>query len=256
MSKETNEPQEQKIVVNLPAEATGKAHELIIRNGDAQNVLDVKPPVKIALAGTITSVSEFITRRMDQQDQIPVKRCNVVVDREEIKISLTTNENDAYLAGSVVGQLKLHPKYEEFGINSSKRWHPNALGEFLKMNRSFFVDRESNMKLVTLLKNFQAKIDTTIEKEKSDNGSFKDNYFGVVSSNLPPAFTLKIPIFKGQSAQNIEVEFYAAVDGKDIGLTLVSPGANDILESLRDTVIDAEIAKIRELVKDIVIIEV
>ena len=81
------------------------------------------------------------------------------------------------------------------------------------------------MKLVTELKNFEATVNSKVEKQKSEKGDFKDNYSGVVMSNLPEAFTLQIPIFKGMPAETIEVEFYASVNGRDVTLQLVSPGA-------------------------------
>lgn len=94
-----------------------------------------------------------------------------------------------------------------------------------------------------------------IPKLKSEKGDFKDNYSGVVMSNLPEAFTLLIPIFKGMPSETIEVEFYASVNGRDVSLQLVSPGSCQLLEDLRDKVIDDEVAKIRELSPDIAIIE-
>ena len=74
-------------------------------------------------------------------------------------------------------------------------------------------------------------------------------------SNLPEAFTLQLPIFKGMPAESIEVEFYASVNGRDVALQLVSPGACQLLEDLRDKVIGDEVEKIRELSPEIAIIE-
>ena len=60
------------------------------------------------------------------------------------------------------------------------------------MNRAFFPDKTANMKLVTELKNFEATVNSKVEKQKSEKGDFKDNYSGVVMSNLPEAFTLSL----------------------------------------------------------------
>jgi hypothetical protein len=123
------------------------------------------------------------------------------------------------------------------------------------MNRAFFPDRDKSMELVSLLKNFEAKVESSIERERKENGSMKDNYSKVVQSNMPDAFTVHIPIFKGQPAEDLEVELYASVNGRDVSLSLVSPGACQLLEDLRDKVIDEQIEAIRELCPDIVIIE-
>ena len=242
-----------KVVVNLP-QGTSTA-EVILREGEAPKVLDPKAPVKINLSGVIGAPVEYLTHRAGKADQFNVERAHVVVEREEVKITLVFNENDEYYRGVVVGKLTEHPKFVEFGINSSKGWQPNKLGEFFKMNRAFFPDREKNMALVTALKNFEAKVESSIEKERKENGSFKDNYSAVVQSNLPDAFTVRLPIFKGTEAVDLEVELYASVNGRDVTLSLVSPGACQMLEDKRDKVIDEQVEQIRKLCPDIVIIE-
>lgn len=229
--------------------------EVTLREGAAEKVLDPKAPIKINLKGVIGAPVEFLTRRLDQPDQVNQKRCHVLISREDLKITLIMNEHDDYNEGRVVGVLQQHPKFVEFGINSGKAWEPNELGQFFKMNRAFFADKAENMKLVTDLKNFEAKVNTTIEKQKSENGDFKDNYSGVVNSNLPGTFKLRIPLFKGREAEEIEVEFYASVNGRTVALQLYSPGACQALEDLRDKVIDEQIEQIRKLAPDIAIIE-
>lgn len=242
-----------KVVVNLP-EGTTQA-EVTIREGAALKVLDPKAPVKVNLRGVIGAPVEFLTKRLSEEDQINPKRCHVIVDRANITITLVTSENDDYQRGQIVGVLEEHPKFKEFGINAKKNWEPNELGQFFKMNRAFFPDKEKNMKLVSELKNFEATVNSKIEKQKSEKGDFKDNYSGVVLSNLPEAFSLRIPIFKGVEAEIIDVEFYASVDGRDVALQLYSPGACQLLEELRDKVIDEQIAQIRDLSPEIAIIE-
>jgi hypothetical protein len=242
-----------KVVVNL-AEGTAQT-EIIVREGKAVQILDPKAPVKVNLCGVIGSPVEFLEKRLSEIEQINPKRCHVLVNRANITITLVTREDDEYNRGSVVGILEEHPKFQEFGINAKKNWEPNELGQFFKMNRAFFPDKEKNMKLVTELKNFEATVNSKIEKQKSEKGDFKDNYSGVVLSNLPEAFSLRIPIFKGVEAEIIEVEFYASVNGRDVGLQLFSPGACQLLEDLRDKVIDDQITAIRSLSPEIAIIE-
>jgi hypothetical protein len=243
-----------KVVVNL-AEGTTQA-EITLREGAAPKVLPVLAPVKITIDGVIGAPAEFLLKRKSDIEQINPKRCHVLVDREKITIMLVTNEDDEYRRGVVVGQLEIHSKFKEFGINSGKKWEPNALGQFFKMNRAFFPDKGKNMQLVAELKNFVATVNSKIERQKSEKGDYKDNYSGVVMSNLPEAFSLNIPIFKGLPSEIIEVEFDPTVDGRDVTLQLYSPGANQLLEDMRDKVIDEQLAIIRELSPEIAIIEV
>ncbi|MEI6752386.1 MAG: DUF2303 family protein [Paludibacter sp.] len=241
--------------------------ELVIREGNAQNVLDVKPPVKIGIIGTIGAPVEFLARRFElslkaNHGEVPEmhnhfdhSRCHVIVDREEVSILLVIDEHDEYKRGTIVGKLTVHPAFQNFGINTGKRWEPNTLGQFFKMNRAFFLDKAENMKLVTLLKSFEATIDTKVEKEKKDSGSTKDNKVSVVNNNLPDNFFISIPMFKGEPANQIEVEFDATVNGSEISLQLCSPAANQLFEEMRDKTIDIQIQKIREIAPNMVIIE-
>ena len=88
-----------------------------------------------------------------------------------------------------------------------------------------------------------------------EKGSMKMSYGQVVNSNLPEAFTINIPIFKGVAPASVQVEVYATIDGSEVYLQLFSPAANQIIEEMRDATIDDQIAKIRELSPDIAIIE-
>lgn len=245
--------EKENIIVNFP-EGKDKA-ELIIRQLTSENELPVKPPVKVDISGTLDAPYEFLSKRLEAKDQIDIERCHLVVNRRCISICLIINENDEYNLGSVQGTLEFHPKFLEFGINQEEPWDPNKLGQFFKMNRAFFLDKLSNLNLVSNLKNFNANINQIIEKQKDDSGSFKNNFSGVVTSNLPGSFKLNIPIFKGRKAEEIEVEFYANIDGRTVNLQLYSPGANETIEALRDSIIDDNIAKFAALAPNLAIIE-
>ena len=112
------------------------------------------------------------------------------------------------------------------------------------------------MILVSTLKNFKAKVNQDIERSKEENGSKVDNYSQVVDSNLPKSFKLNVPLFKGFANEEIEVEIYADVDGRDVSLSLVSAGANETIEEYKNRVINEQIENIKAIAPDIVIIEV
>ena len=229
--------------------------EITIREVDHVNELPIKPPVSPDLVGTIAAPLEFLIKRISDTDQIPQKRSHITVNREKMNIVLVTNENDEYLIGHIRGNLEYHPKFKEFGINSGKVWTPSELGMFFKMNRFFFLTKEDNMKLVTDLMNFKATVDNKIERSLKESGDRTDNFAQVVNSNLPKSFVLEIPIFKGMPSEQIEVETFASINGREVSFILLSPGAQQLIEELRDMVIDELISKIREIAPDIVIIE-
>jgi hypothetical protein len=111
------------------------------------------------------------------------------------------------------------------------------------------------MALVSILKDYIVNVGVQLEKQNSENGSLKNNYAAIVQSNIPPSFKINLPIFKGMPKEELEVEFYVSVDGREVRLQLVSAGAEEIIEEIRDKVIDEQIALIREVYPEIVIIE-
>ncbi len=228
-------------------------NEVIIREGAAIQELDKKPPIPVGLRGTIGAVAEFIKKRNTEFDH---KKAHIIVNREDVSIMLEINETDAYENGCIIGKMQYHPKFLEFGINTGKLWTPTELAMVCKMNRSFFPSEDENRKLVSTLMHFTADVNQKVDRMIQENGNRGDSFTQVVNSNLPASFTMQIPIFKGKQAETLEVETFARIDGRDVKFTLLSPGANETLESIRDAAIDKELDAIREMVDDdIVIIE-
>ena len=228
-------------------------NEIIIREGAAPTVLDPKAPVKMNINGTVNAPFEYLSNRIDCINQ---KDCHIIVNREKITIELVVNEADEYTRGTIAGTLQYHPKFEEFGINTGKVWSPFDFAMFCKMNRAFFADKNANMSLVSACKNFTAKVNNQIERAIQENGNRTDNFAQVVNSNLPESFTLSIPIFKGGKKEDLVVETFAKIDGRNVAFVLLSPGAEETLEELRDKAIDEQLNAIKAIAPDIAIFEV
>lgn len=243
---------ESKLNVVVPKDYNGAPIEVVLREGKAPVALDPKEPVPVDITGTIDSPLRWLEKRIGLIDP---KQANITVSRDNMKISLVDKETDYYNNG-IIGILQPSKEMTEFGINTEKKWEPVKLSQFLKMHRAFFTDKAANMQLVFTLKNFKAKVNQDIERSKEENGSKVDNYSQVVDSNLPKSFKLNIPLFKGFDCEEIEVEIYADVDGRDVSLSLVSAGANEAIEEYKNKVIDEQLDAIRQIAPDIVIIEV
>ncbi|MDR1897994.1 MAG: hypothetical protein LBR10_14520 [Prevotellaceae bacterium] len=228
--------------------------EVVLREGAAIKELEPKAPLKTNLSGVIGVPVEYLLKRAPT-GQFTQERAHLIVNREKIKLSLVINEDDEYLRGQVDGTLEPHPKFIEFGINTGKVWAPVELGLFFKMNRAFFPSKDENMKLVTELMNFSATVNNKIERSVKENGDKGDVFVQTVNSNLPGKFTLTIPLFKGMTAETLEVETFAKINGREVAFTLLSPGANQTLEEIRDRAIDNQLKQIREIAPNIAIIE-
>ena len=243
---------ENKLNVVVPKDYNGTPIEVVLREGEAPVVLDPKEPERVVISGTIDTPFRWLEKRIELINQ---KASNIIVNRDVMGIALTVDETN-YYQSDIRGELKTSKEMMEFGINTEKKWEPIKLSKFLKMHRAFFTDKSQNMMLVSTLKNFKAKVNQDIERSKEENSSKVDNYSQVVDSNLPKSFKLNIPLFKGFACEEIEVEIYADVDGRDVSLSLVSAGANEAIEEYKNKVIDEQLEQIRQIAPDIVIIEV
>ena len=237
------------IVVNL---AEGQ-NTLTILTGDAPEQLDVLAPVKVDLMGTIEAPLNWLEKRVGDIDQ---HKAHVVVNRDKLQIMLVINEDDPYTNGKIVGELKYSEIFLKLGINSDKQWQPEVLSRFLKLNRSLFLDKTENMKVVTALKQIETKVEQAVSRERQENGnvglSFKQQ---VANSNIPERFTLKIPVFSGGAYTEVVVETFVTIDGAQISIALQSAAANDVIEYSKDITIGDVVAKIREIAPEIAIIE-
>lgn len=244
--------QKNRINVVIPKDYNGSPIEVILREGQAPKAIDPKAPINVEIAGTIDSPLRWLKQRVQLIDQ---KQAHIYVNRDKMSIVLITNERDEYLKGKIGGFLETSEEVKTFGINTGKQWEPQTLSLFFKMNRAFFTDKSKNMKLVSDLKDFKARINSKVEQSKSENGSYTDNYSQVVVSSLPPSFNIRIPLFKGFSPEEIEVETYADVDGRSVTISLMSAGANEAIQEYKNKVIDEQLELISQVAPDIVIIE-
>lgn len=243
---------ENKLNVIVPKDYNGAPIEVVLREGEAPVALDPKEPERVVINGTIDAPFRWLEKRVELINQ---KVTNIIVNRDKMGLALTIDET-SYYQTEINGILQASKEMVEFGINTEKKWEPIKLSKFIKMHRAFFTDKSQNMMLVSTLKNFKAKVNQDIERSKEENGSKVDNYSQVVDSNLPKSFKLNIPLFKGFACEEIEVEIYADVDGRDVSLSLVSAGANEAIEEYKNKVIDEQLGAIRQIAPDIVIIEV
>ncbi len=249
------EEQFQDINIHIDNYKGDKPIEIIKRFGEVipSQVLPIKEPVNADICGTISSPLEWLKKRIDTIEQ---KKAVIRVDRDEMTINLTVNERDYYSMVNIKGSIQLTDVYKKFGINDpSVSWEPAKLGQFIRLNRAAFDNKEESMKLVSLLKNFKANTQAEIARQKDPSGSVASVYRMAMESNLPQSFTINIPIFKGTEKTSITVEFDHYLRDNEPMLQLVSPGANEVKECYKDIVINENIEAIRKIAPDIVIIE-
>ena len=247
----------EKLNINF-AEGEG-VKELIIREVDkvVEDKLPVLEPDTVSISGTISSIFAFLEKRWNAADkQIDHSRTHILVDRDHLQMTLIVNETDKRNRKKVVGTIALSRQYKSFGINEKDNWDPMELGDFFRINRTYFSSVEENMGLVNSLKSFRAKVQQNVERAEKEDGGKTDVFRQVVDSTLPKAFQICIPVFKGQAPSTIKVEIISHVHGREFELELISADAAAIVEECRDKLFNEQIEKIQALAPEIPIIEV
>ena len=219
---------------------------IVIREGKAQEVYD---PAVIDIMGVIDTPLKWLEKRKDFIDH---KQCHVCFNREAMAITLCINEHD-HFHDVVAGKLIISPEFNKFGINKGEYMTGLELSDLIRMNRTYFENKNKAMELVTIMRNFKATVTKEIEANDDKKGNRMAYVRQVVEGNQPPSFELCIPIFKGQPKVKFTVEI--DIDPDSLQGTLVSPDAQDIMVETRDELMDEVIKGIAELCPDIPIIE-
>lgn len=223
---------------NIHIKTAEGTETLTIMQGKA---LTPREPVKVVINGSISSPRIYIeTRKADKTKD------HLIFSRSKMFIKYFKDELDS-LGAEVSGTLSLNPELEEFGINTGKKRAPKELASFLKLKRTFFLDKEKNALIISALNNFQATITTELEKAQDTRGNSKQLVEKKVISNTPTEFVLQMPIFVGQETKKFSVEI--CIDTTDSGVScwLESAELNDLIILNRDQIIDSEIAAIQKV---------
>lgn len=238
--------------------------ETVLRTGEAEPVKKFRKGTHVV--GTISTPRIHLTNPpkrtleehavnypIDQTKDTPLSFSFIMVDRTERSILLREDAGQEW-ESQYKGTLELDPRFVKFGINTGEQYNTFELADFIRMNRSHFESREQAMLLVSSLRNFQAKVNNEIENKDDRRANIKILRQQTVQSNLPDDFRLKIPIFKGEEKESINVEI--SIDADNLLCTLESPEAQDAIEMMTDRIIDQELDDIRELHPNIRIFEV
>lgn len=218
--------------------------EAVIRHG---NALEEIKPQQVLLFGDIETAYRYLLKR---KGIIDLKKCHICVDKDEFSIELIVDEQSS-MCSRVFSRLEESKVFENFGINSGKMWTTFELADFIKMHRAYFEKPSYAMELVSILRNFRAKVDNDVEKIDDRRGNSKMLVQQVVESNLPESFNVVLPIFRGRENQTLEIEVY--VNAENFNCTLISADAQEKIHRSTSDVIEKQILAIEDMCPELVI---
>lgn len=233
-------------IIPIGAVAGKNVDEVIIRIGDAPEAHD---PKALTIKGTIETPRLWLEKRAALLD---LSLCHVSVSRDAMAMQLRIREKE-FDEDVINGTIELSKEMRLFDINGTKRLTNFEMARLIKMNRTCFANKSVAMELVSILQNFKAKVDKELEKADNRRGDYKILVNQTVQSNLPEAFTLRIPVINGGPIEEVLVE--VDIDPGDFTCALVSPDAADRLHDLSYTLIDDEVNAIKDKFPTLVIYE-
>jgi hypothetical protein len=229
-------------------EKQGEICELVIRRGEA---LPAKEPIQIEIFGQIDAPARWAEKRSSSINQ---SESYMVVNRDNMSMTLIINATNPYTNQQITGSLMMSSELKQMGVNDGEYVTTLEMADRIKMNRTCFENIQEAMKLVTELRNFKGKVEKELELSDDKRGNARVLRAQTVDSNIPEAFHINVPVFKGNKATSIEVE--VEINPNDLCCTLVSPEANDIIRTQRDVEIDNVIASVRASLPEMPIIEI
>lgn len=240
--------------------------ELVLRQGKAEELVPFRE--KVIVVGNLDTPFNYLKNPPawftavdvkvkeegeNYEGDSPLNYSEVYVDRDNMSIELVVDAG-AVWESKYKGILKEDEGFKLFAINTGKSYTTFELAELFKMNRSHFETKDIAMKLVNELVNFQAKVNKQLQDSDDSRGNKTFLMQQAVESNIPKAFNLNIPIFKGFEKHLIEVE--VSISARDFSCTLISPEANDIINETKNGLIDEQLELIRDKFSSLKIFEI
>jgi hypothetical protein len=219
---------------------------LIIREGPA---LPLKEPKQIKIDGLIIAPGKYWTDKKGLHDE---KKSHVLVNRRQSTITLYLDETNPYYT-TVSGKLTMNPEFTKFEINNEKKLYSTyELVRLFKMNKFLFSDSNVAASVITKLSNLKYKVTTEIERNNDFKGTKTDHIRSILTGKpgekvIPDNFELHINIFEGEPKQKFMVEIEIDVQDSELVCWLVSPGALELINDTKNTVIDRELAFLKDL---------
>lgn len=220
--------------------------EIIIREGNAPDIVN---PEGYNLGGQIGTVREFLTKKKG----LNLNECTLFVNEDEKRIWVVVEERNEW-AGTISGSFKVSVPITELGINTGKKHDSFQLSLYFRMNRKLFVHNENCLTFISLLQNFQAKVEKEVNDQKDVKGNYNILRQQAVRSNMPETINLRLQPLKGFEFRDYPVE--VIVDPTDLRIQLDCPKLKEESEEIVKAAIENEIRAISDLFPDLAVIYV
>lgn len=229
MSKDIN--------VNLFTDDQGA--RIVVLEGKAPNEAE---PSDLRVSGQITSPGNYANHIKDQ-----ITPCAYVsFNRDTYQIEFI-NGAATTIVINISGKLELDQTLESLQINTDKAWRPKELGDKLRFLRRIAVDPGKLMELITKLKNFEYKFESSGSSKEDNTGKRELKHQQAVETVLDRFFSIKTEIFKGEAKAQIPVEIVVRLNNNQVLLSLESLELADLKEEVIESAFKREKKRFKDL---------
>lgn len=225
---------------------------LTLIEGVAPTPLALKEPKSITIDGDITTISNFVKIRRGEAkgiQQLNAETIIVEADKNGRVITMKLDPESHY-STTIIARLQQSEELKKFNINADRRYERKELLKLLKFGRHFFTNKQQYDSVIAGLSAVRMKTTAEIEQSSDTKGNRKslDEVNTVMSEGFVSLFTLALPLFKGFTPENIEVEICFDVLNGQPSFWLESVGLSELLETKVDAIFELELDNVRDFV--------
>lgn len=213
--------------------------ELILRTGEAEKITY---PKGIRIDGILAAPFQFYEGKKPE-----AKNCHIQIKKDSGYIALHILDTDPNSSSLITGQLKYDGYFQQWGVNSEKRWTVSSFLKQIKMQRAFFTEKTESDAIVSSLQKWNARVEVVMKQHNDNAGNSLSMLERTVSEiDLKNKFSLTIPIFQGYPKQKFTVEIGLDPKSNSVELYLFSNDLFEIEINHREQLIESEIAKFKD----------
>ncbi len=213
--------------------------EIILRKGTA---LEAKAPKSIKIDGILASPHQFLTGKPTMASL--VEDIHLLIMKDKGRLELHVKDTDPYTEHVISGQLTRDKAMDLFKINTDKRWTVQEFLKFIRTVKYYFASGDEQKALIESLQKWSAKVEIVINEHQSTTGnsmSMLEKKVGGIE--LKTKFKLNVPIYQGYDKKQFDVEIGFDPKSNAVDLYLISDELFELEASLREKLVDDEIAK-------------
>lgn len=226
--------------VQLPADYDGKDINIVLREGDAPQPVNL---TKTSRTGTIFAVTAFVAfyykTKLDPSSVEAIQalggdvrkyegplvtfKRNFNPDKRELYIKFNqqpTVPNEGYV---ITGELKVNGDLDKWGLNSGKNYAPaDAINHVRRMAHTF-PSPEAAASMITLLRNLDVAFDTARTKQDDGRGNKQDSIKEEIrfrSQQIPDDMKILLPLYHATAAVNLNLQIeLSRMPNNDVGIS-------------------------------------